>query len=272
MERIGVRTWLMHGCLLGWWWNGQIMPWDNDVDVMVDERGIAELGGWWNMSVHHFTADDLRLYKSWDSSDTKTATGDVSREKLHEEVIKGGKKYLLEVNPNYLNTSTRDKENVIDARWIDTSTGVFIDITTIHVQPIPATTNQADRVDDNDEEEDDDLELYTKDQHAYSYSQVFPLRSSTIEGLDVHVPYDYEGLLLDEYGPKAITHKWFRGWKFDDNLHMWIAAPEGKAERQHAMSAKPNNKGGKSKKQDPSVYAMRGGERAAVGRAHVQVP
>ena len=39
--------------------------------------------------------------------------------------------YLLEVNPKYTDGSYEDYLNVIDARWIDTETGLFIDITAV---------------------------------------------------------------------------------------------------------------------------------------------
>ena len=195
MGIIGIRTWIMHGCLLGWWWNGRIMPWDSDVDVMVDERSIAQLGNWWNMTVHHFAAKDLGL------------TG-----YANDEV----KKYLLEVNPNYTNISTRDEHNVIDARWIDTSTGLYIDITTVHVAPVPSG--------DFDSEEDDDLELYTKDQHAYAHSQISPLRTTTFESVIVQIPYGYAELLSEEYGPEALTNTWFNGYTFDVEKHEWVSA------------------------------------------------
>lgn len=227
MKRIGVRTWLMHGCLLGWWWNRKIMPWDTDIDVMVDSQGIAELGNWWNMSVHHFKSDELRMMDH--SSDLR-----LRKSNAQEDINYQGKKYLLEINPYYTNTSTRDVLNVIDARWIDTSTGLFIDITTLHIQPIPikpydpdhpfamSTPSPASSLD----EDTDDLELYTKDQHAYSYSQMFPLRESTFEGADVHVPYDYEGLLIDEYSRDAIVQKWYRGWRYDEGSMEWVWDPD----------------------------------------------
>ncbi|KAF2027748.1 hypothetical protein EK21DRAFT_102329 [Setomelanomma holmii] len=231
MERIGVRTWLMHGCLLGWWWNGHIMPWDADIDVMIDERGIAKLGNWWNMSVHHFTARDFESYHASPSlplheqppKDAEEAiardNARVSEHMLHEELAHDGKKYLLEINPHHSDWSTKDVENVIDARWIDTATGLFIDITTIHTQP-PAKqwshkTNSYQIV----QTDHDDIQLYTKDQHAYTSSQVFPLRQSTFEGINVRVPFDYEELLLEEYGPKSILEKRYRGWRFDEQAH-----------------------------------------------------
>ncbi|KAH7092453.1 LicD family-domain-containing protein [Paraphoma chrysanthemicola] len=230
MERIHVRTWLMHGCLLGWWWNGHIMPWDTDIDVMVDERGMAELGEWWNMSVHHFRAEDFEPHNSpriARAADLAIDNRHVDRRMLHEELERHGKKYLLEVNPAFINTSTKDKENVIDARWIDTATGLFIDITTVHVQPqarqYSYKTNSYQIVQQSDP---DAIELYTKDQHAYTSGQIFPLRQSTIEGINVNIPYDYEGLLLDEYGSESILETWYRGWKFDEVAHEWVETEE----------------------------------------------
>jgi hypothetical protein len=44
--------------------------------------------------------------------------------------IPDGRDYMLEVNPHYLNREQTDKMNVIDARWIDITSGLFIDITT----------------------------------------------------------------------------------------------------------------------------------------------
>lgn len=241
------------------------MPWDADVDVMVDERTIQELGTWWNMSVHHFTAWELGVVLPLHQdlhqpSLERNEDGEVGQRMLYEEVIRdGGKKYLLEVNPHYANISTKDKENVIDARWIDVSTGLFIDITTVHVQPItkPSAASAFHDFDDGD------LELYTKDQHAYSYSQMFPLRTSTFEGVVVHIPFEYEELLLDEYGPKAITQRWYKGYEFDADKHEWVTSTPHMIEdgtfQQSAGEGDSGEGGGK----------LRTGLRAAAGNAYV---
>ena len=100
---IGVEVWLMHGSLLGWWWNQKILPWDSDLDVQVSEPTIAFLAKYYNMTEYHF-----RLPGN-----------------------KKGRTYMMEVNPRYTNRTTADRLNVIDARWIDTETGLFIDISTV---------------------------------------------------------------------------------------------------------------------------------------------
>lgn len=67
-----------------------------------------------------------------------------------------GRDYLLEINPHYNIRSTEDKLNVIDARWIDTETGLFIDISTIR-------RNWTDGVEAG--------ALMCKDRHHYLVSQ-----------------------------------------------------------------------------------------------------
>lgn len=98
MSGNGIPFFLMHGTLLGWYWNRGILPWDSDIDVGVAAASLALL-------------DELapRL---------------------------GHPRCVLEVNPHYvdrrsLNRSpAEDREpNRIDARFIDRETGLFIDIT-----------------------------------------------------------------------------------------------------------------------------------------------
>lgn len=45
--------------------------------------------------------------------------------------IPEGREYMLEINPDYYRETKWDNYNSIDARFIDTTTGVFIDITVV---------------------------------------------------------------------------------------------------------------------------------------------
>lgn len=79
----------------------QIMPWDLDADVQVSEADMFYLAEYYNMTTFYYK---------------------------YEGVPKG-RFYLLEVNPYFKHRAQDDKLNVIDARWIDTTTGLFIDVT-----------------------------------------------------------------------------------------------------------------------------------------------
>lgn len=83
-------------------YQSQILPWDSDSDVQVSESSMHYLASYYNMTVFHY----------------KTPR------------IPEGRDYMLEVNPHYVNREQTDKLNVIDARWVDTTSGLFIDITT----------------------------------------------------------------------------------------------------------------------------------------------
>ena len=69
---------------------------------MVSEKSIHHLASYYNMTMHHF----------------KFPGAGLSRD------------FLLEINSHYMNGS-EDKLNMIDGRWIDTDSGLYIDITTL---------------------------------------------------------------------------------------------------------------------------------------------
>lgn len=138
MADIGAETWIMHGTLLGWFWNQRILPWDSDIDVQVSEPTIAFLAKYYNMTEYRYTLPG----------------------------VKGGRTYLLEINPHYVYRDQADTLNVIDARWIDTENGLFIDISTV-------------RPDLKKREEGIEGALMVKDRHHYLVSQIIASYLST---------------------------------------------------------------------------------------------
>jgi hypothetical protein len=181
MRDIGAQTWIMHGSLLGWWWNRKILPWDSDIDVQVSESSMRYLADYYNMTVHHYKLPG----------------------------VEGGRDYMLEINPHYVDGSTSDWLNVIDARWIDMDTGLFIDITTLRRDRIAEAQGLRGR-------------MMCKDKHKYLERDIFPLRESTYEGLAVMIPYGYTQLLEEEYGAKALTNKDFENYHFDEKTMEWV--------------------------------------------------
>jgi phosphorylcholine metabolism protein LicD len=95
----GIISWLAHGALLGWYWNGLTMPWDPDVDVQMP---IAELD---------------RLARRYNNT------------LIIQNPEEGDGRYLLEVSPAYVQRVRGNGFNNIDARFIDIRSGMYIDIT-----------------------------------------------------------------------------------------------------------------------------------------------
>jgi hypothetical protein len=90
--------------------------------------------------------------------------------------------------------------NKIDARFFNLETGLFIDIT--------ALSPSREGV------------LSTKCPHHYLYDEIYPLRKSSFEGIEVNVPNCVEKLLMDEYG-EGVRSSRHRHWSFNPDSRCW---------------------------------------------------
>ena len=227
MSDIGAETWIIHGTLLGWWWNQkvcspkphrdidvtsfdgtiQIMPWDSDIDVQMTNDTVHMLASYYNMTIHSFDISD-----------------DEKRD------------YMLEVNPKYTDPSYADTLNVIDARWIDTETGLFIDITAVrpHLskQGIMCSKDQHEEKVRPDSPPSRAFYVFpptnqprsTPLTHTHQPPQVqdlFPLRDSLFEDQPVKIPYNYARLLTQEYGNAALTKTEYSDHRFNATSMQW---------------------------------------------------
>jgi hypothetical protein len=178
----GLETWIAHGTLLGWWWNGavssplghppsltgQILPWDWDVDTQVSDLTLAYLARHFNQTRHPYASDDRNFRRL----------------------------YLLDVNSMSWERERGDGMNIIDARWIDMENGLFIDITGL-----------------SETRPDTDPGVWScKNDHKYGVQDLYPMRESVFEGVPAMVPYAYAKLLVEEYDDKALTVTEYEGY------------------------------------------------------------
>jgi hypothetical protein len=83
--------------------------------------------------------------------------------------------------------------NVIDARWIDVSNGMFVDITGL-VEREPGKQPGI---------------WSCKNYHKYRTRDLYPMRESEFEGVPATVPYSFDRILTEEYGMKSlVTTEW----------------------------------------------------------------
>jgi hypothetical protein len=105
------------------------------------------------------------------------------------------REFLLDVNPWIWQRDRGDGENLIDARWIDTRNGLFIDITglsEVHPDTHPGVWS-------------------CKNYHMYKTDELYPMRETMFEGVRAKVPYNYDKILVDEYREKALIDTEFNG-------------------------------------------------------------
>lgn len=170
-EESGIIYWYAHGSLLGHYWNGLALPWDTDHDIQMP---IQEL----NRFARDFNG---------------TLVVQNSKEGYH--------KYFIDVNPYFAHRSNGNGNNVIDARFIDIDTGLYIDITGL-------SRNNPGRTMVN-----------CKNRHYYPVKQLLRLRRSMFEGYPALIPADYKRMLKKEYRHYADPK--YESWSFNDNVRLW---------------------------------------------------
>lgn len=183
----GVETWLAHGTLLGWWWGGAVMPWDDDLDAQVSSHTLAWMARHLNGTEHA-----VNVSVPLASATAAAAAADSGGRSRASPLLLQERIYLLDVNPYHAETGPGDAANVIDARWIDTENGMFVDITAVR-------------------QRDGDGLWSCKNHHRYAGRDLWPLRTTEFEGVEAQVPYSVENILRQEYGDASLVLEEFEG-------------------------------------------------------------
>lgn len=195
------------------------MPWDADIDVQVSAPSLARLAAAYNNTVFPFHAaswlGDASLPTSLPPPSPSTSPSPSSPSSPQPS-----HSYLLDINPHFTHPSPSDTYNVIDARWIDLSSGLYIDITALRPN-LSASAPPG--------------QLFAKDRHTYAAAHIFPLRATVFEGVPAKVPYAFQEVLEEEYGAEALVERVFEreGYVFDEGVGEWRV--EGWAERKERL-------------------------------------
>ncbi|KAF3921410.1 hypothetical protein ABW21_db0201652 [Orbilia brochopaga] len=177
-QKQNVETWLAHGTLLGWWWNAEILPWDSDLDVQVSESTLRNLAEKFNMTTWTWTFESDGVQRD----------------------------YLLDINPHYTDRLRSSTSNLIDGRWVDKSSGLFIDITGLsetHPDSRPGIVS-------------------CKNMHRYHVNEIYPLRPAQFESFQAYIPYAFDKVLIKEYRSKAFTLTEYDKYEWQPALNSWV--------------------------------------------------
>ncbi|RLV83016.1 Protein MNN4 [Meyerozyma sp. JA9] len=205
-----ITTWVAHGSLLSWYWNGVAFPWDNDIDVQMPIQDLHRLSQDFNQSM---------------IVDLGGESG--------QEVRYG--RYFIDCGTFISHRTAGNGNNNIDARFIDVDTGFYIDITGLAISDEKAPTRYNDLLPPElsrqsvdatitDQSRNEYLQAYNCRHHHFArLSELSPLSLSAVEGQYAYVPANYERVLMNEYGVKGIVHEVFKIFTFVPRFQLWIA-------------------------------------------------
>lgn len=206
MEK-GIITWIMHGPLLSWYWNGLLFPYDNDIDIQMPIDELVNLAKNYNQTL------------------------------VVENPSEGYGKYLIEVNTYFHNRGISVEQNHIDARFHDVDSGIYIDITALSSSnaEVPGEYKQEKTIkliddlakphsnEDKGEQINSENQLIFNDRrkHFYKIDQISPLKFTMMQGIPVMVPNQITNRLQFEYS-KGLNSLEFDDWFYIKQLNLWI--------------------------------------------------
>ncbi|KAJ2966015.1 hypothetical protein NUW58_g10773 [Xylaria curta] len=65
-----------------------------------------------------------------------------------------------------------------------------------------------------------------KNNHRYRTDELWPLRRTDFEGVEAWIPYAFDKVLTDEYGPKSLVTEEWAGHRWKPELREWVKLPK----------------------------------------------
>lgn len=195
----GINTWVAHGSLLSWYWNGFSFPWDYDIDVQVPVMDLHKLSLQFNQTL------------------------------VVEDMEEGYGRYFLDCGSFITLRAKGNGNNNIDARFIDIDTGIYIDITGLAVSNTKSPGRYKEFYPDQWVENAEDyteantaMKAYNcRNNHFSTLDELSPLVKTFVEGEMAYVPRRYSDILSVEY-PKGLLSKQYSGHVFIPQLRLWV--------------------------------------------------
>ncbi|ODV59200.1 uncharacterized protein ASCRUDRAFT_37987 [Ascoidea rubescens DSM 1968] len=188
-ENYGIVTWINYGNLIGWWFNAQNLPWDNDVDVQVSIQDLDKIGRLYNNSL------------------------------IVENPKNGNALFWLQTDPFYPHDGLG--KNFIDARFIDTRTGIYIDVSALWNTPNDPPNNLYPS-DMSEDEKKKQVEVHCKHWQWFLLTDIFPLRRTIYEGAQAYIPRKIETILNRFYSDRAITETRIFKHNYQEDISLWV--------------------------------------------------
>lgn len=159
-EQIDIPFVLLHGGLIGWYWNKKLLPWDTDIDISILEPEKYET---W-LKTHPITSHTLFQKNSVNDKEFQTFY------KISDDFVA------------YIDTKP---DHHIESRIMHEPTGIYTDITYLYPKDDVYIMKANKR--------------HLWGGHTYEKRQLLPLQNCSINNVPFHCPYKVEPILQTNY-------------------------------------------------------------------------
>lgn len=192
-RKTGIISWIMHGTLLSWYWNGLIFPYDVDVDIQMPVSELIRLAKYYNQTL------------------------------VVENPEEGYGKYLIDVG-TFIHDRDITELNYIDARFVDVDSGIYIDFTGLSTSKAnpPIEYSNTEYTNISKPLNDDTVDVYNdRRKHFYVFDEISPLRYLMLSGSPALIPNVILPRLKFEY-EAGLESMEFSDWFFVPILRLWL--------------------------------------------------
>ncbi|KAF6071665.1 LicD family protein [Candida albicans] len=183
-RKSGITTWIAHGSLLSWYWNGMAFPWDNDIDVQVPIMDLHKLSLQFNQTIV--------------VEDPEDGFGRNGNNNIDARFIDIDTGLYIDITALALSNSETPKSDLAE---------------------LPKNFEIKDN---NYKPANELLQIYNcRNNHFNSYDELSPLMKSSVEGEIGYIPSRYSTILTREYrsGLSSNSHG---GYIFIAKLRLWV--------------------------------------------------
>lgn len=211
----GLVTWIAHGSLLSWYWNGMAFPWDADSDAQMPIRDLHKLAREFNQTL---VVENVGIEHEGEKTD-----------------FNGMGMFFIDVGSSLTHRGRGNGQNNIDARFIDLATGLYVDITGLALSDTnaPARYDYLIDLDKNKKKISEEKKLALVDNslkqvyncrnnHFSSLKELSPLVLLGVQNQLGYIPLNFGVLLDHEYRIDSFSRRDFKDYYFVKKFRLWI--------------------------------------------------
>lgn len=206
-EQHELKPIVMHGSLIGWYFNRKMLPWDTNIHISFIGKSIDHF-----IKLDGYETNHLKI---WINPDIRNRTPDSNID--GKIICKHNRQIVIHITFLYQSVDDYFKQHVIHSlHKINTTTNPFkrtnYEISLKHYAK--SITNNGENT--------STCYVNCKTPHYYDIRNILPLKLDYFEGKYVYVPNNVYNCLLQEYGINVFQPK-YKYWTYDSDLETWTS-------------------------------------------------